>query len=141
MTERAQIQFRTDDTFAEGIFVELLGPGLYRLEETPALANGGADPIHAGDVVELEALPDGSHRLVRVVTRSPMRHYQWVVPRELVESGELRDFLDAVENEGGSWERVFGGVLYVHLPPESALDADVELTRRVAAAGDTAHDA
>jgi hypothetical protein len=50
------------------------------------------DPIHAGDVVELDLQPHGSHLLVRVAERSPMRHFSWAVPRIFVESTQYREY-------------------------------------------------
>ena len=111
-----------------------MGPGLYRLEDTPVFANRGDDPIHAGDVLELEPQPDGSYMLTRVAERSPMRHFMWVVPRSFVESPHYRAYAADVESVGGAWEVAFGGVVWVHLPPDSTFDAAGELTRRVALA-------
>jgi len=52
-----------------------------------------------------------SIQIVRVVERSPMRHYSWVVPRVFVESPEYRRFGAAVEAAGGRWQGAFGGYL------------------------------
>jgi hypothetical protein len=46
---------------------------------------------------------------------------------------------DVVAAEGG-WERLFGGLLWVHLPVGSPFDVEGELERRLAAAGPVAKD-
>lgn len=136
--ENLQIQLRIDAESSEGAYVELVGPNLYRLEHTPIWANREDDPIHAGDVIEVEPLADGTHRLLHVVERSPMRHFTWAVPRFFAESAEYRRFSAAVEAAGGSWQGAFGGMLWVHLPPDSNFDPEPELARRIAAAKSTA---
>jgi hypothetical protein len=42
----------------------------------------------------------------------------WSIPKELDESAVLHNFLDRVVNVEGNWERAFGGVLILHLPPD-----------------------
>jgi hypothetical protein len=141
MEDLVEIRLRVDDAGSESAYVELVGPGLFRLGDTPIWANIEADPLHAGDVIEAAPLPDGTHRFVRVVTRSPMRHYSWIVPRFFVESTEYRQFGTAVEAAGGSWQGAMGGALWAHVPPESSFDAEAELACRVAAARSEAPDA
>lgn len=132
--ESVSIALRVDATASEGVYVEPVGPRLYRLEDSPIVANQEEDPVHAGDLTEVEPLPDGTHHLVRVVERSPMRHFDWIVPRVFSESEEYARFGAAVEAAGGWWQGAFGGLLWVHLPPGSALDPGAELSRRIAAA-------
>jgi hypothetical protein len=120
------------DNATEGVEVECVGNGLYRLEDS--LISAWEDSsVYAGDVIEAEPLPDGTHRLVRVVERSPMRHSFWILPRRYRESSEFDAFLAAVDAAGGRWESVWGGMLWVHLPPESGFDAEGALARGIAA--------
>jgi hypothetical protein len=139
--ECSSITLRVDANASEEVYVELVGPLRYRLEVTPIVANLEDDPLYGGDVIEAEPLPDGTHRLVRVIERSPMRHFDWIVPRRFVESAEYARFGAAVEAEGGWWESAFGGLLWVHLPTASAFDPQAELSRRIAAAQASAPDA
>ncbi len=132
MPDIIEITIRVDEGASEGAFVEQVGPRLFRLEDSPLLANRDEDPIHAGDVVEVEPQPDGSYLIVRVAQRSPMRHFNWAVPRVFVESPQYREFTSDVEAAGGAWQGLFGGLLWVHLPPESSFDAEAELSRRIA---------
>ena len=50
----------------ETVAITPVGPGVVRLDAAPVLA---PEPTCAGDVVALEALADGTHRVVRVVER------------------------------------------------------------------------
>ena len=129
-----QITIRIDPDICEAVYVEPAGPGLYRLEDTPVAVNQDEDPFFAGDVIEVQPLADGTHQVVRVAERGPMRHFSCMVPRVFVESGELERFGAMVEAEGGSWESAFGGLLWVHLPPASTFDPGAELSLRIAAA-------
>jgi hypothetical protein len=54
MAESIEITLRVDEATTEGACAEPVGPGLYRLEYTPILANREDEPVHAGDVVESE---------------------------------------------------------------------------------------
>ena len=119
---------------SEEVYAVPVSARLYRLEETPIMANQEDDPVYAGDVIEAEPLPDGTHRLVRLVERSPMRHFNCAVPRRFVESEEYGRFGAAVEAAGGWWESALGGLLWVHLPLESPFDLAAELSRRIAVA-------
>lgn len=123
-----------DTTGSEEVYVQPVGPGLFRLEHTPIWANREDNPLYLGDVVELAPQSDGTYEFVRVAERAPLRHLDWVVPRRFVESEEYQRFGAAVEAAGGRWEGIFGGLLFVHLPLDSTFDADAELGHRIAAA-------
>jgi hypothetical protein len=60
-----------------------------------------------------------------------MRHFSWVVPRGWSDSRERDAYLERVEAAGGTWEQLAGGVLYVHIPNDSAFDAEAELDRHL----------
>jgi hypothetical protein len=127
-----EIRLRFDETADESVEVTTLAPGRFRLEETPLL---GADTVYAGDVIEAQPLRDGTHQFRRVSQRAPLRHSSWLVPPAFVASARFRAFTTAVEAAGGSWERIMGGLLLVHVPEESAFDAEKELDRHLASIG------
>jgi hypothetical protein len=129
-----EIKLRVDAQGSETALAQPVAPNVYRLEETPVFANPEEDPIYAGDVIEVQSLADGTHRLIRLVERSPMRHSSWAVPKAFAESAEYWRCGAAVEAAGGRWEGGCGGLLWVHLPPDSRFDAEAELSRRIAAA-------
>lgn len=129
------------DADCEGVCVEPVGPQLFRLHDTPIIANWEEDRVWAWDVIEVELLADGTHALVRVVERSPMHHFDFMIPRAFYESPDYARFGDAVVAAGGRWEGVLGGLLLVHLPPDSAFDPWAELSLRMEASRESAPDA
>jgi hypothetical protein len=95
---------------------------IYRLEGTSAFGGG-----MYGDLIEALPEPDGSHRFIRVVEPSGYRVLSWCLRREVVKSPEFTKFAEMVMDAGGMWELLMGGVVHVHLPPESPFDAESEL--------------
>jgi hypothetical protein len=135
MREIVDIQLETDDgAGAETVAVEPLAGEQFRLEVTPVFANLEHEPFYANDVVELEMVAAGVYRFVRVVERAPLQHFDFLVPEAFARSPECRAFCDDVIAVGGGWERVFGGLLYVHVPVDSPFDVAGELKRWMAAA-------
>ncbi len=126
MSDITTIQLRFDETSHEGVEVVPLGERRFRLQDTPVFAT---DSVFAGDVIEAAPLTDGTHRFVRVLERAPFRHYSWALPRGWSDSPERDTYIAQVEAAGGTWEQVFGGVLFVHIPIESSFDAEAELDR------------
>src|SRR5215510_10903077 len=108
--------------------------GMYRLLNSPVFTNREDDPMSAGDVIETELLSDGTHRVVRIAERSPMRTFTWVLSLFFLQSKEFAQFRADVLAAGGWLEAAFGGILWVHLTPESPFDPEAELSRRIAAA-------
>ena len=62
-----------------------------------------------------------------IVSRSGLRTQVWAVSKKAIESGEFRELLDYVLSTGGSWERVFGGLLLLHVPPRLARKIDLRM--------------
>jgi hypothetical protein len=132
MPENETIRVGFEEGVTESICVTPLGSSIYRLEQTPVW---NPDPVvYLGDAIELELLPDGTHRFVRVVERAPLRHYDWVVSQFFVESLEYAQFGKAVEAAGGAWEGIMEGWLLVHLPETSPFDVEGELEHWIAIA-------
>lgn len=93
----------------------------FRLEGTSAFGGG-----MYGDVIEVERQADGTYQFIRIVEPSGLRVHSWCIRREVIESPEFERFGEAVVNAGGVWERLMGGLIYVHLLPESTFDAEAE---------------
>ena len=124
------ISFDSGASF-EPSLVTSMGPGVYRLEESPLCS----EVASFGDVIEAEQDDVGRLRFRRVVSRAELRTYRWLLPKRIVESEEFRVFCDTVIQAGGMWERVLGGVVMVHLPPSSDYDPEVEIKRIIQAIG------
>jgi hypothetical protein len=95
----------------EDLFVLPLGGNMYRLEESPMLAEA-----RYHDIIEAETLCDGTLRFVRIATPSTLKTMSCTLPDAEFESPALSAVLDRVMAVGGNWERVFGGVLLLHVP-------------------------
>jgi len=80
-----------------------------------------------GNVVEVEPLPSGHLRLVRVVRRSPYRTYMWLLSRRVTESAEFAALEARVVEAGGIVSVVMGGVVVIDLPKGSDLDVRAEI--------------
>ena len=134
MEELLTIKLRTDESSWESAQVRRAGPDRYQLEQTPMWSNREDDRLFLGDEIRAELLPDGTHLFVGLAARSPLDHFSWAVPRSFVESVHYRRFAEAVEAAGGRWEGMTGGILFVHLPPNVAFNAEAELQGHLAAA-------
>jgi hypothetical protein len=100
---------------SESALVTRLGANRYRLEENLLL---GEATYH--DVLEADAQADGTLRYLRVAEPSGLKTESWILSKALIESPQLTKLLGRVDAAGGRWERVFGGVLFVSVPPTSA---------------------
>jgi hypothetical protein len=79
-----------------------------------------------------ERKTDGTLRFCRVVAKSHWQTYGFALSKKLIESDSLKTILNKIEQNGGQWERVLGGLLFVHLPPDSKYDPspDIETLAR-----------
>lgn len=113
--------------------VSHLGGNRYRLEDSGALT-----PVSYRDVFEADRKPDGTLLFRRIVERSTWRQFAYLLPRSLVErADELDSILDSVSDMGGHWERVFGGILYIAVPPDVEYDPTADLRRLAGPSGIT----
>src|SRR2546426_12591520 len=131
MCVETDVWFDEDDgEHSESLLVEELGEGRYRLHEFPVFTESASYL----DVVEADRQTDGALRFRRVATPSGLRTWRWILPRSVVDAEEaVAEFCAAVMAAGGFWQRDFGGVLQVALPPAAELDPDAWLDRQVAA--------
>jgi hypothetical protein len=110
-----EIKVFFQDGDSESFLVTPIGAGLYRMEESSVFCEA-----RYLDTIEAEPQTDGKLRFVRVVTPSGLRTGSYILSPAQVESPALNALLDKVLAAGGNWEKVFGGVLFLHLPPEHA---------------------
>jgi len=97
---------------SERLAVTPMGPNLYRMEQSSLW--GG---VSCYDVIETEPQSEGTVRFLRVLIPSGLKTVSWLLSRTEAESPALSALLDKVIDVGGHWERIFGGVLVLHLPP------------------------
>ena len=107
----------------EQVLVTPLASQQYRLEVSPI--SGGNLRYH--DVIEAESQADGCLRFVRLVEKSPFRTLEYFLPKSVVESQPFQNILESVMTLGGNWEIVFGGIVYLHVPKDTAFDPTDEI--------------
>lgn len=49
-----------------------------------------------------------------------MQANSWILSQELIQSDAVQLVLKQIMDQGGNWERVFGGGLIVHTPPHDS---------------------
>lgn len=110
---------RLSDGSIGPVRVSRAGEGLWRLEEDPLLT----EECRLGDLIAAAEGADGELVLQRVVEKGPWRTMVFTLSKEIAESPRLGELLEQLYAEGGQWDRVFGGMLYVHLPRGRRLNA------------------
>ena len=105
------------------LVVTYLGDRRYCLEESPL----DIESAQIFDVIEAETVDPSTIRFIRVVEKSRWKTYSYFLNQESIESLELAAKLAAVKPEGVRWDRVFGGMLFVYVPPDSDYDPDSDL--------------
>ena len=122
------VQFGADEPLvefpAEGVTVSVpltpVGDRLYRLDGVPVFAESAG----FGDVIEAEPGDGGRLRFVRVAEPGGWRTFDYMLLAYRLDGAWAQSLLAELSARGGHWERVFGGLLFVCLPP--GLDLDPE---------------
>ena len=125
MSNSFRIRITFGDVTNDNLLVSSIGENRYRLEEAPLLA----ESIFYGDIVEAEHQSDGSLLFTKVLERSGMRHYDYILPRSVFESEGFEKLLERIDEAGGHWTQAFGGVFLVSLPKESELNLPQEIEK------------
>jgi hypothetical protein len=126
-----------DDEIVLRVSLEPLKGNLYRLGTTPLTDDGG---IYLGDIIEAEMQENGVLRYLRVVEASPLRHWSWLLSEKVGASAAFEAFRETIEKQGGIWERYFGGILFIHLPPGTPLDPQEEMKKVINTVQAKGHD-
>jgi hypothetical protein len=112
--------------FTEQLRLTPLDSGHYRAEESSLLN----DSINLGDELTAKLIGEGEISFLHVSQKSPYVTLRWLISETVIKSDGLDRFLEQVTGAGGLWERALGGLLILHLPRESAFDAEREFTRQ-----------
>jgi hypothetical protein len=127
------IEFAGDETSVEfpdeqvTVTLELaqVGPRLFRIGSVPIMVEAAS----FGDIIEAESCADVGLRFVRVAEAGGWRTYDFMLPADLIGSQHIAAIQDRVLSLGGHWERVFGGVLFLCLPPTTDYDPTEDIQR------------
>ncbi len=109
------IKFEGD--WEEDLTVEELSNGLFKLLETPLLAE---EDLSFGDLIQVASLADGSYRFIRVVTKSKCKSFTLVVGA-LSDSKKSRLWDFAVAS-GVNLEPTLEGVVNISIPTGTRKD-------------------
>jgi hypothetical protein len=112
---------------ADGCAVAPFGNGIYRLEEAIPFC----ECCTICDVIEADQVDHDTLEFVRVVEKGHWVEHCFIVPRKLVDSPALDKALARIEAKGGRWQRLFVGMLFVYVPPESDCDPDAEMSHLI----------
>lgn len=102
-----------------------VGPQLFRISSVPIMV----EAVSFGDVIEAETSADGGLRFVRVAEAGGWRTYDFMLTAELIGSERITTIQERVLSLGGHWERVFGGILLLCLPPTTDYDPTEDIQR------------
>ena len=120
--EELEINFPGEIDVIETLRATRIDDGTYRLEESSGFAE-----VFYGDVIEVLLEPTGPTRFVRLISRSGLQVSTFILTEQILESEDLQVLLDRIVAVGGNWERTYGGVLFVHLPPHTDVDVETEV--------------
>jgi hypothetical protein len=111
-----------------------IGPNLYRFERTPIPPMlEERETLYYGDIIEATTSEDNTLHFQRLVERSGLQVIHWGLAKETVESPEFAQFCEEVMSTGGMWERMMGGLVFIHLPQDSELQVDTRIREVIAA--------
>ncbi len=95
-----------------------VGDHLYRLDGVPVFAESAA----FGDFIEANPVGDGRLQFLRVAEPGGWRTFDYLLPSHKIDGEWGQSLLRELTARGGHWERVFGGLLFVCIPPGIELD-------------------
>lgn len=98
--------------------VTKVGNGLYRLDGVPI----GSESATYKDVIVADEVGTAGLRFHRVAQASGWRVYEYVLPSGWLDSEPGTGYLAELTAKGIHWERVFGGMLFICIPPGLAFD-------------------
>lgn len=99
----------------------------YRIEETPIFNPG----IFVGDIIRVKE-EQGVHYYQETVRKSTLKRHAWLLTEQAAYSPIVAAFRQRVNEAGGSWEQIFGGLIVIHIPVPSSLNVEEEMGRILA---------
>jgi hypothetical protein len=117
-----RVRVLTAEDCEELLAVTFIGPNLVQLNENPLLAEA-----QFGDIVEVEYLPNGVLRLIRIAEASGLERLGWVVSVDIVTSPVLTEFLNRILAMGGYFEACIG-MLILNVPKAQKTSAEAEFS-------------
>lgn len=105
---------------AQPVHLTPLGEGTYRVEDVFDLIldeyGQDVEELRYHDVIEGEEIGKGRLRFVRVAQRSSLEHLEYLIPRDLYLSAEMRPLWRWLREQGGASQLLMRGLLSVSIP-------------------------
>ena len=102
-----------DENVACSLDLTPVGPRQFRIASIPIMVESAT----FGDIIEAERLPDGTLEFERVFEAGQWRVFSFVLPQVSLGSSEIAVVKARVLGHDGHWEEIFGGLLFLCLPP------------------------
>ncbi len=118
------ISFDSGVSFESSIITPM-EPGVYRLEASPVFSKVAS----FGDIIKAEKDDAGRLHFQCTISKAELSTYRCFLSQQVVESEEFKVFCDNVMQVGGMWERALGGIVIVHVPPDSSFDPGIEIEK------------
>lgn len=118
---RRDVQFEEDGITINNLLLSPLKDLWYRIAESTAFVEAAS----YGDIIEVKELVDGTLLFIKVIEKSPLQTYDFLLPIHIVNSLLFKDFLKDVSADGGYWETLFGGVVNIYLPQTSKINPHI----------------
>lgn len=115
--EIRMIKVRHFDGAYETVAAEQVGQNTYMLLESPTLTC----KVNYSDTVSVQPDENGDLEMVKVIRSSEYKSRRFMLPR-LSQSELMKTLGNPIKEAGGLWEVVMGGVIIVHIPPDSSYD-------------------
>lgn len=112
-----------DEEVTMSLPVSRVSSQTFRIEAVPFLT----ESVQFRDVVRAEQTAPNALRVLEVVERANWKTFELILPKNLADSSQIATLRQRVETQGGYWEQVFGGCLFICMPPQSQFDPFVEL--------------
>jgi hypothetical protein len=122
-TLEIEVTFEVEGVTVNNLRMTRVDHNLYRIEESPVLVSC---PSYK-DMIEADLQPAWSLIFRRVVKKSEMQTYDFVLAKKVIDSEGFTSLLDRVTEAEGDWEIVFGGWVLIHLPSGCKLDPYQEI--------------
>jgi hypothetical protein len=109
-----------DGLGTEAVYAEQVGADIYKLLENPIFSCR----INYGTTVKAIADENGELVLSKLVRASDYKTRQFLLSSSQKVSDVKDKILGEIEEAGGTWEVVMGGIVFVHIPKSSGFDLD-----------------
>ncbi len=139
MAEEQKISIEYPGGTDNAAYVTFVGPNEARLETDPMSCLFAEDegdlkslPDYR-DLIELEEIESGKYRFVRVLQRARLQRFEFLLSDPESQAKALEPVLSRVVEQGGNWERVFGGALTMFLPHDCTYDPTEDVRKTIVA--------